>query len=112
MAARDKDLKDLQSIWYKKLKDNGFNDIEDTSTEGRLLKSWHSFRYKEDEEKTVYYEKAHDILNSHHFKKEEYRAIWEMHCEGLSEREISERLKSFKKSWVHTIIARTAKLIK
>lgn len=55
-----------------------------------------------------YYEKALELLNSHHFKNEIHKRIWELHCEGLSrgliEKEIANLKEAYKQSQIRNII--------
>ena len=44
-SRRRETFKQLEARWYRRLKDEGFDDIEDTSRPERPLKSWHSFRF-------------------------------------------------------------------
>jgi hypothetical protein len=110
-----REFKVLQKYWYELLRDTGFKDIE--NTEG-LLKEWdfNFFRMRfnaiQYEATKSYYDQARHLLHTFEFKNEMEKAIWELHCEGLSERKISQHLKKFRKSWVHVIIARIASQIK
>lgn len=102
------DFKALQKEWYARLRADGFEDIE--NQEG-MLKEWdfNFFRNKFDQIKyettLLYYSRARGLLNTFQFKNELERAIWELHCEGLSERKIASKLRKFRKSWIHVIIA-------
>jgi len=115
--SRSHEFKKLEKIWYDKLKNEGFHDIE-SGREDRLLKEWSSnfFRNKFNQikyESTVaYYDAARKILVSHKFKNAIQQKIWEMHTEGISEREIARTLKMYKKSMVHYVISQISKLIK
>ena len=65
------DLRKVQEEWYKKLKDEGFEDIEDTSKPYTPLKAWHSFRFvsgiKRDSAES-YYAAAATVLRFYIFK--------------------------------------------
>lgn len=84
-------LKELQLEWDKKLKDSGFNDIEDSK--GRL-KTWST--YFQQPNVTVegvlanqeYYNLAGKFLHDFHFDKEIHKVIWEYHANGMSIRDI------------------------
>jgi hypothetical protein len=110
-----RDFKELQKHWYTKLRDEGFEDIEDD--QGRP-KEWdfNFFRNRFDPIKyqatLQYYAWARFVLTTFKFRNELERMIWELHCEGLSERKIAIRIKKYKKSWIHVIIAGIAHEIK
>lgn len=93
-----KDFKKLKDQWYKKLKEEGFEDIEHAN--GRLkhapvdnpvdyLRLLYSGRPE-------YYELATRFLNEYDFDNELERIIWEYHTNGLSRREIFKVLDKVK----------------
>ncbi len=97
MAKQPTDYKSLKIIWYKKLADSGFVDIEadeetmkrrGTRTEEfarpRSRRSW--------EAKQAYYRMATHFLNSYPFASKLDQIIWEYHVEGISIRNISKLL--------------------
>lgn len=121
-----KNLKTLTKTWYKKLKDSGFNDIEQ---ENGLLKDYsnrfYRSQFKEDsgdslenkiqsktlinEAKEEYYRLAGQFLHEHNFNSLVDRHIWKSHSEGLSSRAISKNLriitgKTYNKDNVSAII--------
>lgn len=116
------EFKTLEAKWYAKLINSGFEDIEDTRKPDRQLKSWHDqyFFDRHSAEKIVgtrtYYEMATRLLHTFPFKSPMHRRIWELHCDGKTEREIADAISTFKKplkkSSVHNIIAKIAKAIK
>lgn len=100
-----KKFRQLQKVWYLKLEETGFEDAEDTNSENEFLKTWHSsyFQTKYDphsfESKRDYYDCALEFLHrnyqNHQYGLFEYNQesrIWELHCEGLSLREIARKL--------------------
>ena len=102
---KSKKLKALQAVWYKKLKDTGFEDIEDTSNDQEFLKSWHSSYFQvrntpdEFEAHREYYSMAGKFLEDQFkgqqydiFKKNPSGVVWELHSEGLSIRNIAKNL--------------------
>lgn len=112
-----KEFKTLEKYWYKLLEYSGWQDCEDTNNDSRPLKSWHSLKYQAQdpvrvEALKIYYEKAQDLLNTYPFHNLTHRKIWELHCEGIDEREIAYRIKVLKKSMVHLIIANLARRIR
>lgn len=120
----------MEKVWYDKLKEEGFEDIEDTNNEFRPLKSWHSFRFmlndssyfkntnlRTNRESAIsYYRLACQLLNTHHFKNETHRRIWELHSEGWSKRQIEAEIKdlrpTYKRERIGIIINMIAEEIK
>jgi hypothetical protein len=96
MDRNSKAFKELQSKWYGKLKKSGFDDIEQDEEH---LKIWHSHfflsRYDATkyEAKEEYYRMAGHFLNDYKFKTKVEKLIWQYHCDGISLREITDRLK-------------------
>lgn len=88
--------KDLLDKWYKKLEDEGFEDIE---RDEYSLKEYHSsyFRNKHKqgsfEQKQRYYELAAQLLHSFPFTSTASKAIWRLHCTGMSVLAIAKELK-------------------
>lgn len=87
-------LKALQREWYDKLKETGFDDIEDTNSPREMLKTWHSrcFLNKNEVEtsaKAEYYTNAQQVLYSYKFRTMADQMLWEYHANGLSIREIA-----------------------
>lgn len=111
-------LKKLQLKWYLKLKEEGFKDIEDS--QGRLISSanhnlgltrlrlWR--RSKEE-----YYRLATGLLFEGKFPKgralseEHYKAVWALHVEGMSYREIG-KIMGLSKSSVQFRIRRMRRI--
>ena len=94
------DLEKLKKKWYAKLKKLGFNDIEQDEDN---LKSWDSQRFlinnrhygnraANHQSRADYYYYAGHFLNNHKFEKEIHKVIWEEHTNGVSVRDISEKL--------------------
>lgn len=93
--------KQLLAEWAKKLKDSGFEDIEQ---EDGNLKQWHSVyfleRYKPVQFmlKETYYQMATSFLNDYPFEDSILgridKHIWQRHSEGGTSRKIAEELKS------------------
>jgi DNA-directed RNA polymerase specialized sigma24 family protein len=84
-------LKQLQAHWYRKLKDDGFEDIEDPDT--GFLKTWTGYReFRVD--KAAYYRLAQLTLASRRMARfsRTRRAIWRLHAKGLSYTEIVQEL--------------------
>lgn len=94
MDKRD-ELKKLQQEWYKRLEDEGFEDIEQDEEH---LKVWHghsfSNKFSPDlfEAKTEYYQAAGRFLHEYAFSDETEKTIWEQHANGISIRNIVKTL--------------------
>jgi DNA-directed RNA polymerase specialized sigma subunit len=93
-----KELKALQSEWYKKLEETGFKDIEDTNSPNEYLKAWAKWDFvKLDQDKMAevekYFYEARDVFNWYEFANEREQLIWTYHCEGDSIREIAAKIK-------------------
>lgn len=92
-------MHELKKIWYDKLKDSGFVDIE-TNHPKEYLKAWHAHyfqcRYTEVEFslKQEYFRKASIFFWDYDFESHTEQEIWRLHAEGFSLRDISELLKS------------------
>lgn len=89
--------KQLLDKWYKKLKNSGFDDIE--NEDGRLrtgannnienIQTVDSFENRQE-----YYRLVGHFLHEHQFKSAFDRIVWQLHGEGKSTREIVAHLKS------------------
>lgn len=116
-VSKHKTFNKLQAFWYEKLRLEGFVDIEDVRLANRPLKSWHSTKYGDlpkvnIEATTTYFSLARNLLDTFQFKHEVHRLIWEMYCNGVSGREIANKIKHWKKSKVCAVIAEISKEIK
>ena len=90
-------FKELEQHWYDLLKQNGFDDLEDTSRSGRPLKSWHDHKFKHvlpsvSQLADDYYRAAEHLLLTYQFKSERDRLIWFYHSQGISKRKIARLL--------------------
>jgi hypothetical protein len=116
------EFKKLQSQWYRKLKESGFEDVEQSVRGRDYLKAWHSVYFKARYDphtfnsKQIYYERASQFLWEYKFPWKEgfsltnvkEREIWRLHSEGCSVRTIAEYLnehgwKANKDNVNHTI---------
>lgn len=94
---KKEELEKTKKIWYKKLKDEGFEDIEPHEN---TLKSW-SYKFADrnvDEitAKQVYYRMANHFLNDHQFNSILEKVIWEYHANGIAVRDIASQLSKAK----------------
>jgi hypothetical protein len=100
------ELEKAQKIWYKKLKDSGFEDVE--KDEENLIK--YSSRFfncrvggspfnKESsqsfyEAKEEYYRIAGHFLHDNKFKDEFEKKVWDLHSQGISFRDIAIKVRT------------------
>lgn len=114
----DDDFIKLRNEWYKILEETGFKEIEDIHSKHEFMKEWdfNFFRTTFNEIKYEctfeYYHRARALLHTYEFEQESHRKIWELHSEGATERQITKRLKKYKKSMVHYIIDKISRMIK
>ncbi len=128
----------LEELWYQRLKESGFEDIEDVSRRDRPLKSWQSWQFTEESrsQRRARNEEYQSLIDSflHRedfpgiceivapeiqaepkryrgckpgalpFSAAQVRQAWELHCEGITERQIAARLER-SKTGVHKILA-------
>jgi hypothetical protein len=114
----------LRKIWYAKLADSGFVDIE---PHGKFFRggslAWKfnlndangvakDFKVKEE-----YYYLARQLLNENVFKNELHKVIWEYHSEGISTRDIAKilkdaKIKDYHWTWIHKILHIYKKMLK
>lgn len=95
MSKPPEDYNKLKAFWYKKLKKEGFDDIEDD--EGRL-KSWavkfNNRRFQQLwQSRETYYYLATQFLNDYKFENRMEKFIWEQHVNAASVRDITTALK-------------------
>jgi hypothetical protein len=95
------DYKRLRAEWYGKLKDLGFQDIEQDDDK---LKAWHSLRFLGYNRANVqnqqathdYYYYANQFLHSYKFPKKIHKLIWEQHTRCIGPKRIAELLNKDK----------------
>ncbi len=115
------DIKQLTEVWYERLKQEGYQDIEDHSHPDKPLLAWHNFKWKnlnpnKKADIEAYYEQARSLLHTYLFENEIHRIIWELHCEGFSKRRIEVKIstldKPYKREAIGLIINMIAKELK
>lgn len=95
---KTKQFKTLQREWYRKLKDSGFDDIEDVDSPEEYLKAWHSqyFQKRHTPDKFIanqeYYRRTQAFLMHYTFANQLDKQIWKMHSEGRPLRAIAKKL--------------------
>lgn len=96
----DPEFKELASKWSQKLKENGFEDIENSFNQKENLKTPHSryffSRYTPDEieETLTYYDMCMDFYWHYAFKSKREKEIWLLHSEGMTKRKIADTLRA------------------
>lgn len=111
---KTKKFKALEQKWYKKLAESGFVDAEDTSREDMPLKAWHDQYFRRRYNVTTfaakqsYYQRCQDFSHSYNFTDLHEKRVWDLHCEGVSVREIGKKLRCGKDE-AHEIIFRLRK---
>lgn len=106
---RSPEFKRLQREWDQKLKDSGFEEIEDRESPREFLKRWHGsyFRSTWSEAREAYFQKASSFLNWYGFSSILERAVWQKHSEGRTLREIEKETvagRRISKDRAHKII--------
>lgn len=93
------EYEEQKKIWYKKLKDSGFNDIE--TADGQFKGGSTNWKFNSDHATTFsqkakeeYYYLANQFLNSYDFENELHKIMWDYHAKGISNRKMVEVLKS------------------
>lgn len=103
----------LQNKWYEHLISKGFEDIEDLSYDERPLKVWHRNVLSKTTSIEIqitydYYDKALELLHTFQFNNIIEKTIWELHCEGLSRKQIEFAVRymspPYKQSQIRVII--------
>lgn len=109
-------VKKLTTLWYEKLKEEGFSDIENTTHDLTPLRVWHSLKWANTsddkrEATLLYYTKAKELLETHPFENEIHRRIWELHCDGFSKRKIEKLIATLPKACKREQIGKIINLI-
>ena len=99
-------LSKAKIVWYKKLKDSGFEDIErdelylkrysGSLNESGKEKLSYTKRRLHWESTGDYYSMAAKFLHDYKFTSNLEKVIWEYHAEGMSMRNIAKTLKKLK----------------
>jgi hypothetical protein len=89
-----KEFSDLNKTWEKKLAESGFDDIEKGDTAHIIQKQIVTVHQTKVSVGLDYYQFCNAILRDHTFHRDVDRAIFELHTEGSSDREISTWLKA------------------
>lgn len=106
---QNKDFRDLNNKWARKLKKSGFEDIEQpadykSGVPDGQLKSWSSKYFTSPsrfdpvrfECREEYYRLAGQFLHEYTFNNDTEKSMWQLHCEGQTTLSILEILKAKK----------------
>lgn len=107
------DFKTLQKMWYQRLKDDGFIDIENKEWHSRYFVTQYSpvqFANKQE-----YFRRAQIFLHEFPFKNRRDRKIWRLHSEGFTLREIAKKCRTttdkMNKDNIHAIVLSFARIM-
>lgn len=87
MNHKDEYFLELQKQWYKKLKDTGFEDIEQDEEKLKnrtALQNLSKYEPITAAAKEEYYRLAGQFLYEYEFSNDRERVIWELHSDGNS----------------------------
>lgn len=112
---KNKSYEELRDEWYAKLKDGGFQDIEDK--QGRILEWSSRFAAKHDQvdmdAKLAYAQMADRFLDEYKFDTELEKTIWAYHANAISVRDIAVMLQkvgiNYHKDKVHGVVKKLKK---
>ncbi len=82
------DFKELQKSWYGKLKDSGFNDVENFENENMIQPEIFKVDKVQSFGGSEYYDFCQAVLREYNFERHVDQLIFELHTEGKSVREI------------------------
>jgi hypothetical protein len=117
------EFKSLENEWYQRLEESGFHDIENRDNPDGMLKTDRSVVEFDEtriesvgfrsEARALYFRNGAEVLKSYPFENETHRRIWQLHMDGLSNREIARKIEgmspSYQRSRVGEIIFRIAR---
>lgn len=84
---QQKELKELQKVWYAKLKEHGFKDLEDSEGRLKVYSATPSGPQgvrsaAEAEMRKNYYREASMAVYDHRFSHKLDKTVWALHAEG------------------------------
>lgn len=107
-------VKALKDIWYKKLEDAGFDDIEQDEEKLKVWSTIFFARYNKTtvDAKIMYAQMAENFLREYRFDSDLDKVIWEYHSTNLSYRDITAILKKVKIKTNRTYVGRIINRLK
>jgi hypothetical protein len=116
LTDKSKQLLKLQREWYKRLKSEGFSDIESMDQDGSMdspmmSRTASGLAYRYDSSVEEYYRLARHFLYQGAFESDIAKHCWELHADGSSYREIVKSLPEngfypYELFWVQGLIRR------
>lgn len=109
------EFKKLQKKWYKKLEKSGFEEAEDVDSVEEFMLRWHDKDIKAKGTwdqlvaRAAYYQTAEAHALDGHFDTALDKRIWTLHAQGLTVREIAQKVKTITKTPVHTVVLKIRK---
>jgi hypothetical protein len=105
MSNKKAELDKLTEIWYKKLKNSGFEDAEKNEIylhrDARSSRIFQANKSQEYYDSVLeYYIMAEHFLNEFKFENEHEATIWAYHSQGVS---IRDMVKTFKKAGIKNV---------
>lgn len=105
------ELEQLRAVWYKKLKDSGFEDAErdEDSLKVYSTSNHHRMRQRDWQSYAQYYSMATKFLHDYKFESKFDHTIWMYHSEGLSNVEVSKIIRKVyhKRATGRDVVSRT-----
>lgn len=113
---QSQEFRQQQDLWYSKLRESGFEDLEDRSgwiedyNSYKLLsrKNFNLVAYEITQE---YYSWACEKLHTAKFKCQRDQTIWEYHAQGLTGAEISVHI-GLERTWINRVIKKIKNYLK
>lgn len=121
---KDEDFQKLQALWYQRLKEDGFEDIENTSLREPALIQFHSqyFFSNHTEDSIADLQDWFDFCSEFLFRYQLWQnlkehLIWTYYCKGFSQRKIADLLfkehqMKIHSTSVHFVLAKLTKILK
>lgn len=97
MPQKKQSLKQLQKVWYAKLKKSGFDDIEQANDPDEMLKRWDSHYFRRSvndhqfESTQEYYYMATQWVELYNFKNARHKKMWTKYANGDTLRDIAKK---------------------
>lgn len=110
---KTKQFRRLQHQFYKKLKDTGFEDIEEINSSKEMLKTWASNIKPDRHRSAEYFDQANDFYYTFSFDSEKDKDVWRHHADGESVRQIERHYnrRGYRKSTVAKIVWRLSRIM-
>lgn len=114
------ELNQLKDLWYQKLKETGFKDIENENGVIEDDGIPRSVNFQDEMQRQIvqdYYSMATCFLNAYKFESELEKVMWEYHTNGLPIRDIvklinNTKVKTVSRTVVGEIIYKLTKVMK